>query len=94
MDIEAETGAIKLNPMFLMEVMELREAIGELGGADSQTERARIEHQVVSRYEETVSAVGEALDSDSEISLETVGHHAAELKYLRRILDELQAESE
>ena len=94
-DIESETSVIKLNPMFLMEVMELREAISELGGADNQTERAQIEHEVAARYEETLRDVGLALDDDnSTLGNEEIGHKVAELKYLKRMLDQIHGESE
>ena len=94
-DIEAENSTIKLNPMFLMEVMELREAISELGGADNQTERAQIEHEVAARYEGTLSTVGLALDDDeSTQSNEEIAHLVAELKYLKRMLDQIHGESE
>ena len=94
-DIESEKSAIKLNPMFLMEVMELREAISELGGADNQTERAQIEHEVAARYEGTLETVGRALDNEAaERSNEEIAHLVAELKYLKRMLDQIHGESE
>ena len=78
-----------------MEVMELREAIAELGGADNQTERAQIEHDVAARYEKTLVAVGQALDDETtEHTNEQIAHRVAELKYLKRMLDQIHGESE
>lgn len=113
-DVTAEEGSIKLDPMFLMEVIELREAIGELSGTDAHVERGRMERTIGARYEGMLNALGSGLDAlddrlsadaepadedadaataqipvDREAELDRLARQAAELRYLRRILDEL-----
>lgn len=88
-DVGAEgAGRVQLDPMFLMEVLELREAIDELVGPDAHPERARLRRQVVARYEGTLARLGEGLDGGGAV--EPLTQAAAQLRYLRRIIDELE----
>ena len=93
-NVNDERTNIKLDPMFLMKVIELREAISELRGDDSHVERGRIEREVAGWYEETLDRLGRALDATdvSESELEGLAQDAAQLKYLRRALEDLHAE--
>ena len=93
-DVNDERAGIKLDPMFLMKVIELREAISELQGEDTHVERARMERDVAAWYEGILANLGQRLDEEegSEMDLTSLAQDAAQLKYLRRALDDLQAE--
>jgi hypothetical protein len=88
MDVTDEGNQVRLQPMFLMEVLELREAMEELGGPDTHVERGRITTEVARRYESTLTTLGSGLDSGIP-SIETLAQCAAQLKYLKKILDDL-----
>lgn len=93
-DIAAEEGTLRLDPRFLMEVFELREAIGELSGKDAHVERGRIERDIAGRYEEKLLALGQGLDDPGErttADLDRLAQLAAQLRYLKNILRELHA---
>ncbi|MBV70519.1 MAG: Fe-S protein assembly co-chaperone HscB [Myxococcales bacterium] len=90
LDMRDESNQIKLPPMFLMEMLELREALDELSGSDTHVERGRIEHDVASRYERTLDALGAGLDG-TDASIVVLAQYAAQLKYLKRILEDLHA---
>ena len=89
-DINREDSRIRLDPMFLMEVIELREAIEELSGTDTHVERSTIERDVALRFEETLSQLGQCLDDGSQ-AVDEMAQWAAQLKYLKRIIDEIHA---
>ncbi|MEE2788795.1 MAG: Fe-S protein assembly co-chaperone HscB [Myxococcota bacterium] len=91
-DLDDEAKPIRLNPMFLMEVIEFREALDELNGVDSHGERMAIGRAVQQKYEQTLSQLGTALDERSGTP-EHWAQWAAQLRYLQRILDHV-AESE
>ena len=90
LDPNAEDNQIRIDPMFLMEIIELREAISELDGSDAHVERGKMEHEVVGRFEELVDALATGLEDESA-PLESLAQLVAQLKYLRRVLDELHA---
>ena len=86
LDLDREDEPIRLEPLFLMEVIEFREALDELVGSDAHSERASIILTVEQKYSNTLSRLGEALDSE-EADLQRLGQWAAQLRYLQRILD-------
>ncbi|MBU0549868.1 Fe-S protein assembly co-chaperone HscB [Myxococcota bacterium] len=79
---------IQLDPCFLMEIIELREALGELKDADAHVERGRIALEVAERVEGLLKQLGEGLDGDRPLNI--LAQYAAQLRYLRRILEELE----
>lgn len=90
-DIDAEgEDRLRMDPLFLMEIMELQEAIGELDGADAHTERARLSREVATRYEGLLREVGAAFDGEAAIDLDTLAQRVSQLRYLRRVLDRLE----
>ncbi len=93
-DIDDERSGIKLDPLFLMKIIELREAISELRGDDAHVERAQMEREVALWYEETLERLGQRLDGaeSGADDLSLLAQDAAQLKYLRRALDDIQAE--
>ena len=86
LDLDREDEPIRLDPMFLMEVIEFREALDELTGSDAHSERSKIILTVEQTYSEPLNRWGQALDSD-EGSVQQLGQWAAQLRYLQRILD-------
>ena len=73
-----------------MDIMELREALDELEGSDTHVERGRIEREVAHRYESTLSDLGRVIDDESA-SLADLAQWAMQLKYFKRVLEELHA---
>ena len=90
LDLQSEEHTVKLSPVFLMDIMELREALDELEGSDTHVERGRIEREVAHRYESTLSDLGRGLDDESA-SLADLAQWAMQLKYFKRVLEELHA---
>jgi len=93
-EMDKEEGKLQLGSAFLMEVFELREAIGELAGTDAHVERARLERDIGARYEARLAELAAGLDADGERTpdeLDGLARLAAQLRYLRNILDDLQA---
>lgn len=90
--LDDEAKPVRLNPMFLMEVIEFREALDELVGTDTHGERMAIGQAVQQKYETTLAQLGEGLDQDKGDPAGWV-QWAAQLRYLQRILNHV-AESE
>lgn len=88
-DLEDESKQVSLSPMFLMEVMELREVIDELKGSDTHVERGQIERDVAQKYEAVLSGLSRGF-SNNGTSTDDIAQGVAQLKYLKRILEELQ----
>ncbi len=85
--------SITLASSFLITVLELRESLEELSGPDAHVERRRIQQSVALEYEEGLSRLGSRLDGQLPIETETLknlGQLYAQLKYLRRILEEIE----
>ena len=89
-DVGSEDKQVSLSPMFLMEIMELREVIDELKGSDTHVERGQLERDVAARYEETIERLGDGLDQQTH-SIDELAQWAAQLRYLKRILEDLQS---
>ncbi len=92
-EVGSEDKQVSLSPMFLMEVMELREVIDELRGSDTHVERGQIERDVALRYEDILARLGEGLDNNSD-NVDELAQLAAQLRYLKRILEDLQSLAE
>jgi molecular chaperone HscB len=91
LDPDSEDTKIRLDPLFLMEIIELREAVSELDGSDAHVERGRMEREVAARFESLVAQLAAGLD-DPDAPPEPLAQLVAQLKYLRRVLDELHAQ--
>ena len=92
LDVEDER-AITLAPSFLITILELRESLEELTGPDAHVERRRIQQSVALEYEEGLSRLGSRLDGQSMIeegTLQNLGQLYAQLKYLRKVLEEIE----
>lgn len=88
-DVGAEgADRVRLSPMFLMEILEIREALEELDGQDAMVERARLGREVARQHQQTLTRLGAGLDAEEPV--EGLGQMAAQLRYLRRILDEIE----
>jgi molecular chaperone HscB len=92
LDPNSEDTKIRLDPLFLMEIIELREAISELDGPDAHVERGRMERAVAARFEGLIAQLAAGLD-DADTPPEPLAQLVAQLKYLRRILEELHAQA-
>jgi len=90
--LDDEANPVRLSPMFLMEVIEFREALDELVGTDTHGERMAIGQAVRQKYETTLAHLGQALDQNEGDPANWV-QWAAQLRYLQRILNHV-AESE
>ncbi len=92
--------SIQLSSGFLITILEVRESLEELTGPDAHVERRRIQQSIALEYEEGLVRLGTRLDSGTEMTTETLmslGQLFAQLKYLRRVLEEierLEAESD
>lgn len=85
--------SIQLSSAFLITILEVRESLEELSGPDAHVERRRIQQSIVLEYEEGLARLGSRLDSNAEMTpdaLKTLGQLYAQLKYLRRVLEEIE----
>lgn len=94
-DVAAEAeGRVQLDPLFLMEIIEIREGLAELTGPDAHVERRQIAREVAGRFEALVESLGRGLDAASWPPagplLDGLAQQAAQLRYLERILDEIE----
>lgn len=92
-DVTSEDKQVALSPMFLMEIMELREVIDELRGSDTHVERGQIERDVALKYESILEELGAGLDGGDQ-PVAHLAQLAAQLRYLKRILEDLHSLAE
>ena len=92
-DVTNDDKQVSLSPMFLMEVMELREVIDELRGSDTHVERGQIERDVALKYEAILAELGEGLDGGDR-ALPDLAQLSAQLRYLKKILEDLHSLAE
>jgi hypothetical protein len=72
--------------MFLMEVIEFREALDELIGSDAHGEINQLSREIETKFQSTLGKLGQRLDAKDD-DLQQLGQWAAQLRYLQRILD-------
>lgn len=85
--------SIKLSSSFLITIMEVRESLEELTGPDSHVERRCIQQSIALEYEEGLARLGSRIDAVTEMNQDTLmglGQLHAQLKYLRRVLEEIE----
>jgi len=87
--LDDEQHPVQLSPLFLMEILELREALAELSGSDAHNERSGLICDIQARYEALLGSLGEGLDTGAE--LDSLLQSAAQLRYLARVLEEFQS---
>ena len=88
-----EESRVQPTPSFLMNILEIREALDELEGADAHVERTKLQQTVQLQYEETLNRLGTRLDSQVANGEETatlLGQLFAELQYLEKTLVEIE----
>jgi len=85
--------SVQLSSSFLIMIMEMRESLEELSGPDAHVERRRIQQSIVLEYEEGLARLGSRLDGAADLASDTLIHLGqlhAQLKYLRRVLEEVE----
>ncbi|WP_462152266.1 co-chaperone HscB [Pseudoalteromonas xiamenensis] len=88
-DIRAEQQTLQ-DPMFLMEQMELREALSEIpDAADPDDAIADFEQQIKVLDKRYSSELGELLSSDDNAQLQKAADHIRKLKFVYKLKDEL-----
>ena len=88
-----EESRVQPTPSFLMNILEIREALDELDGPDAHVERSKLKQTVQLQYEETLNRLGTRLDSqlaESEDTATLLGQLFAELQYLEKTLVEIE----
>lgn len=78
-------------PAFLMEILELREALGRARASVDVAEVERLSREVGARENAALLALGRAFSDGSELDLSVIFEKLAELRYFRRFLDEAGA---
>jgi molecular chaperone HscB len=88
----AEGKEPQADPMFLMEIMELREALSEARGASDLDQVAKLGEKVSAMQRETSEEMATAFDAlaKREGDAETVAALLGRLRYYRRFLDEVE----
>jgi molecular chaperone HscB len=92
----ARSGGVAAPPALLMEILELREELGEARLADDHAKVARLGEAMRARAAEATARVGEILAGVSELAaaraeLEEAARELVALRYYRRFLDEVTA---
>jgi molecular chaperone HscB len=92
----ARSGGVAASPALLMEILELREELGEARIAEDHAKVARLGEAMRTRAAKSTARVGEILADVSDLTaartqLEEAARELIALRYFRRFLDEVAA---
>jgi molecular chaperone HscB len=92
----ARSGGVAASPALLMEILELREELGEARLSDDHAKVARLGEAMRARAAQATGHVGEILAGVSDLTasraqLEEAARELIALRYYRRFLDEVAA---
>ena len=91
----ARSGGVAAPPALLMEILELREALGEARAAGDDAKVARMGAAMGERAAQAMQRVAEGLaGTPGPEALEAVARELVALRYFRRFLDEVTAHDE
>lgn len=80
----------RMNPAFLMQQMELREELEELGGAgNSGTRLEQLSGQVAERLQARIAELGRQLASGADCQRERCRELVREMQFLKKVLNEI-----
>ncbi|MFO0681787.1 MAG: Fe-S protein assembly co-chaperone HscB [Sandaracinus sp.] len=89
---EVKEGGGQADPAFLMEIMELRETLGEARAARAIERVRALAGEVRASLERSKAALADALDARGE--LERAEAELSKMRYYRRFLDEVELAEE
>jgi molecular chaperone HscB len=89
-----ELGAQEAPPPLLMEILELREELGEARLAGDEAKVQRMAEAMRRRAGESMGAIGAGLQAGTPERLQEVARALVALRYYRRFLDEVVAHEE
>jgi molecular chaperone HscB len=91
----ARSGGVAAPPALLMEILELREELGEARAAGDDAKVARMGETMRTRAAAAMARVGEGLaGTPGPEALEAVARELVALRYYKRFLDEVEAYDE
>jgi molecular chaperone HscB len=91
----ARSGGVAASPELLMEILELREELGEARAAHDDARVARMGEAMRARSDEAAARVAAGLSGAATAErLEDVARELVALRYYRRFLDEVAAHDE
>jgi len=91
----ARSGGVAASPELLMEILELREELGDARAAKDDAKVARLGAAMRARADEAKARVAAGLTgAASAVKLEGVARELVALRYYRRFLDEVVAHEE
>ena len=84
----------KLDPAFLMEILELREELADAQRSGNAAKVAAMAQAMRARHADALASLAAALDDESGAKLEEAARLMVGLRYYQRFLDEVPSEGE